>query len=407
MIKTSSDGKAFDPNFIYTENQVREMWKRSYSEQIGIAQAKCIEAITRTEGKIAVSFSGGKDSAVVLYLMAEMWSISKHKKEPLKVFFADTSNEFTCVRNYISFYLDYIEKKFDITTDFVSVRGEKSYIQTTDEIGFPFISKKVARMVHDCRRDMEKLHTSYKDIKKYLPSHYTGKYYDEMVGSADVLRRMGFSDGAILYLTKIRSDNNIGKRFLPIKYRPMIDFEERFSDKCCERLKKEPIKMAQKSMGDLLPVTGEMACDSADRLESYRKTGCNYFEGKQRKSKPIGPVTEQTILKFIYDEKIPVLPVYGEISYNPETNTYSFSGEQRTGCKLCGFGIAFDPDRYERLYKIEPKIVQFAFTSRENGGMGYRQICEKLNSECGMKIQIPDCEEGFYKKRALAHKERK
>lgn len=81
-------------DYLYTENQVREMWKRSYGVQIGIAQAKCFEAIVRMNGKIAVSFSGGKDSAVVLYLIAEAWSTSKHKDEPLQVFFSNTTNEF-------------------------------------------------------------------------------------------------------------------------------------------------------------------------------------------------------------------------------------------------------------------------------------------------------------------------
>ena len=71
--------------YIYSENDVRKMWQRSYSEQIGVAQAKCLEAIVRTDGKLEVSFSGGKDSAVLLYLMAEMWSSSSHKDEPLWV----------------------------------------------------------------------------------------------------------------------------------------------------------------------------------------------------------------------------------------------------------------------------------------------------------------------------------
>lgn len=30
--------------YLYTEAQVREMWKRTYEEQIGVAQAKAIEA---------------------------------------------------------------------------------------------------------------------------------------------------------------------------------------------------------------------------------------------------------------------------------------------------------------------------------------------------------------------------
>lgn len=50
-----SDGK-----YIYTEKEVRKMWERSKPEQAQIAQAKCLEAIVRTKGGIAVSFSGGK-----------------------------------------------------------------------------------------------------------------------------------------------------------------------------------------------------------------------------------------------------------------------------------------------------------------------------------------------------------
>lgn len=84
-----SDGK-----YIYTEKEVRMMWQRSKPEQIQVAQAKCLEAIVRTGGQLAVSFSGGKDSAVLLYIMAQMWSVSSHKDKPLRVFFSNTTNEF-------------------------------------------------------------------------------------------------------------------------------------------------------------------------------------------------------------------------------------------------------------------------------------------------------------------------
>ena len=100
--------------YIYTEAEVRKMWERTKSEQYGIAQAKCIEAITKTDGKLAVSFSGGKDSAVVLFIMAQMWSISKHKEEPLKVFFANTTNEFVCAAKYRKEFISWIENEFEI-----------------------------------------------------------------------------------------------------------------------------------------------------------------------------------------------------------------------------------------------------------------------------------------------------
>lgn len=91
-------------------------------------------------------------------------------------------------------------------------------------------------------------------------------------------------------------------------------------------------------MGTLLPVTGEMAADSRDRLEAYRKTGCNLFTGERPKSKPLGPMTEQTVLWFIDKEEIPIMPAYGDLVYDTDNDFYFLTGEQRTGCKLCGFG---------------------------------------------------------------------
>ena len=396
--------------YLYSEKEVREMWKRTKAEQVQIAQAKCIEAIVRTDGKIAVTFSGGKDSAVVLFLMAEMWSISKHKEEPLKVFFANTTNEFVCAAKYRKDYIAWIERRFDIKIEYKEVAADDNYFNVVDEIGLPFISKKVSRMVRDCKATLKRLGLKYSDIEPYMPRHYTTKNIDEMIQSADRLRELGFNDTAILNLTKIRSDNHIGLRFLPVKYRPLLDNEEiELSEQCCTVLKKGPLKKIEKEMGGLLAVTGEMAEDSRDRMEAYRQTGCNLFDGASRKSKPIGPMTEQTVLWLIYTEKIPIMPAYGTCEccgLEGISETYELTGEQRTGCKLCGFGIMDDPDRFVRLAKLEPQVAKFAFTSKKNGGLGYREVCTFLNEKCGMNIGIPKVEEGYYSKRALKYAEK-
>lgn len=196
-----------------------------------------------------------------------------------------------------------------------------------------------------------------------------------------------------------------------MKYRPILDNDEIvLSEQCCGILKKDPMKQAQKELGGLLPVTGEMAADSRDRMTAYRMTGCNMFDGDHPKSKPLGPVEEQTVLWYIYTEVIPLMPVYGECVCGglqcAGCETYKLTGEQRTGCKLCGFGIMYDPDRFIRLQKLEPNVVKFAFTSKKNGGLGYREVCQFLNDKCGMDIGIPDIEEGYYQKRAQAYKEK-
>lgn len=396
-----------EKEYLYTEEEVRKMWERDPEEQYQIALAKCLEAIVRMDGEIAVSFSGGKDSAVLLYIMASAWTLSKHKEDSLMVFFADTSNEFVSARKYRREYIQWIEEKFEIKIEYHEAKADESYFNVVDTIGLPFVSKKVSRMIRDAKEMFKKLGLKYADIEDHMPQHYTQKHIDSMIEAADYMRGLGFSDTVILNLTKIRSDNKIGRRFLPVQYRPIIDNEEiELSEKCCDILKKGPLKKAEKEIGHFLPVTGEMAMDSRDRMTAYRMTGCNLFDSDRPKSKPLGPMTEQAILRFIYTRGLPIMPPYGECKCS-KRGEYKLTGEQRTGCKLCGFGIIYDPERFKRLYEFEPQVVQFAFTSKENGGLGYREVCEFLNKHCKMNIAIPDVKEGYYEKRAIAYQERK
>lgn len=393
-----------EKEYLYTEEEVRRMWQREPEEQYGIALAKCMEAISRTDGELAVSFSGGKDSAVLLHIMAFAWGIMK-KDRPLRVFFANTTNEFVTAGKYRREYIKWVEEQLGIKIEYHEVRADDNYFNVVHTIGLPFVSKKVSRMVRDAKEMFRKVGIKYADVENYMPQHYTAKHIEEMIAAADHLRQLGFSDTVVLSLTKIRSDNKVGRRFLPVQYRPLIDSEIELSEKCCDILKKGPIKKAEKEMGHLLAVTGEMAMDSRDRMTAYRMTGCNLFDSDRPKSKPLGPMTEQAVLQYIYTRELPIMPPYGECKCN-ECGRYRLTGEQRTGCKLCGFGLMYDPERFVRLQKFEPNVVQFAFTSKEAGGLGYREVCQFLNEKCGMNIAIPDVQDGYYKARAIAYRER-
>lgn len=393
-----------EKEYLYTEEEVRRMWQREPEEQYGIALAKCMEAISRTDGELAVSFSGGKDSAVLLHIMAFAWGIMK-KDRPLRVFFANTTNEFVTAGKYRREYIKWVEEQLGIKIEYHEVRADDNYFNVVHTVGLPFVSKKVSRMVRDVKEMFRKVGMKYADIESRMPKHYTAKYIDEMIAAADYLRGLGFSDTVVLNLTKIRSDNHIGRRFLPTQYRPLIDSEFDLSEKCCDILKKGPMKKIGKEMGHLLAVTGEMAMDSRDRMTAYRMTGCNLFDSDRPKSKPLGPMTEQAVLQYIYTRELPIMPPYGECKCN-ECGQYRLTGEQRTGCKLCGFGLVYDPERFVRLNEFEPKVVQFAFTKRELGGLGYRELCQFLNENCGMNIAIPDVQDGYYENRAIAYRER-
>lgn len=106
-------------------------------------------------GQLAVSFSGGKDSAVLLYLMAQMWSVSSYKDKPLRVFFSNTTNEFSCATKYRKEYLQFIKEKFGIEVEYHEIKAEDNYINIVDTVGLPFISKKISRMVRDCKTTLQ------------------------------------------------------------------------------------------------------------------------------------------------------------------------------------------------------------------------------------------------------------
>lgn len=134
---------------------------------------------------------------------------------------------------------------------------------------------------------------------------------------------------------------------IPKKYQGFIYAPFELSEKCCDKTKKKPMKLYEKKTNKV-PITGEMASESRSREKEYLKHGCIMHDKKNPKCTPIGFWTEQDIKKLIYDYKIPISKAYGKVVKNQD-GTYSFTGENRTGCDICGFGIMKDPERFERL----------------------------------------------------------
>lgn len=161
------------------------------------------------------------------------------------------------------------------------------------------------------------------------------------------------------------------------------------SAKCCSILKKNPLnQLTNKIFDEYSFMTGEMACESDTRRRQYLKTGCNNFIGNKGVSKPMGAMTQQGVLANIYRLQMPLCECYGCLEYID--GKYKYSGRQRTGCSLCGFGIIYEPDRFIRLQETEPSKVKLAFKSIEDGGLGYGEAIEYLNKYCKCNIQIPD-----------------
>ena len=151
------------------------------------------------------------------------------------------------------------------------------------------------------------------------------------------------------------------------------------SDKCCGIMKKSPAK-SYEHREDVKPTTATMAEESLLRMQKWRETGCNAFEGRRPLSKPMSFWTEQDVLRFIVERQIPYASVYGDIVASDGENDYDATltdcklhctGCQRTGCMFCGFGAHLEKgeNRFERMKHTHPKHYEFCI-----GGGAYDPV---------------------------------
>ena len=280
------------------------------------------------EDKVFISFSGGKDSTVLLHLVRSIYP-------SVEAVYSNTGLEFPEINEFV--------KSVDNVT---IVRPKKSFKQVIEQEGYPMISKKTARMLKDLQNPTEK---NVRVRKLYLSKYTLDK------------------DG-----NQTTTLNNSFK--LAEKWKYLIDAPFKISHKCCDILKKQPIHEYEKK-SKKRGIVGTMAVESKLREESYLRTGCNIFTEGREKCLPISFWTEQDILEYIVTFNLNYASIYGDIVKN-EQGKWVTTGEKRTGCIFCGFGVHLEksPNRYQRLEKTHPQLHEYCMEK-----LGFRNVCEYMN----------------------------
>ena len=131
------------------------------------------------------------------------------------------------------------------------------------------------------------------------------------------------------------------------------------SSKCCYYLKEKPCSDWAKEH-NCVPYLGLMASEGGRREKSLMLNGCNYFGKGTIRSAPFAIFNRQDLLQLALDLKVPVPEIYGSILKDEDGRLYT-SGEQRTGCSMCGFGIQLEkrPHRFDRLRERNYKEWDF------------------------------------------------
>ncbi len=318
----------------YTSEDLKIMQSWSLERKIKVTQTKIIEWYSRWNGDVYVSFSGGKDSTVLLDLVRRIYP-------DVEAVFVDTGLEFPEIREFV--------KTISNVTWLHPVRYNRatkcydrySFKQVILDHGYPIISKEVSNTINGARKN--KNSTRYKKLQ-----------------------------GTLL-------DNDGNKSIFNCeKWKFMLDAPFNCSDQCCGVMKKNPSKLYERESGKI-PILGLMASESVKRRRDYMKTGCNAFDKTHPQSQPMGFWTEQDVLEYLYTFTIPYSSIYGQIILT-DTNTYETTGEQRTGCMFCGYGchLEKEPNRFQRMKITHPKQWEFCMKPVDEGGLGMKEVLEYI-----------------------------
>lgn len=155
-----------------------------------------------------------------------------------------------------------------------------------------------------------------------------------------------------------------GRFGLPAKLRYQFtdDNKLKISEKCCYRLKEEPLHNYQKENGKLYGILGLMRDEGGRRS----KAECLAFQGDKLKNfQPLAPMTKEWEEWFITTYDIDISDIYKP--------PYNF---ERTGCKGCPFNptLQKDLDTLDKFFPAERKQCEIIWKPvyEEYRRLGYR-----------------------------------
>lgn len=278
-----------------------------------------------------VSFSGGKDSTVLA-------NIARKIDPRVPLVFVDTGIEYPEIRKFVRSFINDQEQPTRLKiNDCLCEVYKKSNIyimhpsmgfkQVIDIYGYPVVSKEVS----NCIANAKKGNTRWKRLHGEL------------------------------------MDGDKKSLFNCEKWKFLLYADFKCSDMCCHITKRHPISCFEKEFNGK-PLIAIMAEESRQRKIKYMKNGCNSFYGNTVQSIPMAFWTEQDVLHYLKEENIPYSIIYGDIipaEYDADGNIQlnmmsehlMTTGEERTGCMFCMFGVHLEKgeNRFQRMKRTHPK----------------------------------------------------
>lgn len=289
----------------HTFSDLTQMRSLSLDRKVLMTEQRIRAWYEHYDGLVYVSFSGGKDSTVLKYLVDSLYN-------DVPSVFVNTGLEFPEVRRFAL-----------MQKNVVRLDPKMKFYDVIARYGYPVVSKEQSQYISEARSTKsEKLRA----IRLY------GK-----------------------------GEDHRGK--ISERWKFLLNAPFKISNKCCEIMKKSPAERYEKAT-ERKAILGTLAEESRLRLSSWLRFGCNAFEKSRPTSQPLSFWTEQDILRFISENNLQIASVYGEIKKR-DNGEFFTTGRNRTGCMFCMYGCHQEPspNRFEQMKTTHPKQYEYCMNT--------------------------------------------
>lgn len=224
-------------------------------EKIAIAQKAIREFVEHfgVDG-IYISFSGGKDSTVLIHLCRQLYP-------DLVGLYSDTGLEFPEIRDFV--------QTFDNIT---IVTPKMHHREMLKKCGYPVVSKEQAEWIYRIRS--------------------------------------GTSSGAIQKAFYGLNPDGTPTRFkLSEQWKYLLNAPFNIGSGCCKEMKLKPIAEYVKKTGRV-PIMGTTASESALRAQKFMQYGFYNLEGKKAQCTPMSIWTDDDVWEYIHRFNLPYCKIY-------------------------------------------------------------------------------------------------
>lgn len=264
-------------------------------DKTSIAKMLITEWYEYFDGQVYVSFSGGKDSTVLLHIVRSLYP-------DVPAVFCNTGIEYPEIVKFVR-----------SVKNVIWLRPNHTFKTVVERFGYPVISKRVATAINRYQR------TKNPEIKKL-------RLHGGINPTSGKKEKIGV---------------------IPKKWAYLIKADFPISEYCCEVMKKGPFRKYGNATGRK-GMTGLMASDSGPRKVYHLKHGCNAFDLKKPLSMPLAIWKEQDVWEYLKEFDVPYSKIY-DMGY---TRTGCFAcgfgchmEEQATGS-----------NRFQKMAETHPKL---------------------------------------------------